>query len=166
MEGSSADEATARRRHSARTRLFLRLLINCIVQFELIQTVDNILFYSSRSRHEDAVLLQAARRSSAKLNSALIQSSARQRSIPPSSTAAPSNGSPQTPRTPEEKRILDAVTAGVGTASSDNNNNNGNGTGLSGDSFSIVSDVNGGEFTHLSVTSHCGTANFFTPILE
>ncbi|KAL3311691.1 Brefeldin A-inhibited guanine nucleotide-exchange protein 2 [Cichlidogyrus casuarinus] len=36
-----------------RNKLFLCLLIRCIVQFELIATVDNIIFYSNQSRHED-----------------------------------------------------------------------------------------------------------------
>ncbi len=110
----TVDETTAKRRQSARTRLFLRLLINCIVQYELIQTVDNILFFSSRNRQEDALILQEARRSSALLNSHLLMASAGgsggQR-VPSGNTSL---SSPQQARTPEEKRLLEAVTGGDG----------------------------------------------------
>ncbi|VDK80478.1 unnamed protein product [Dibothriocephalus latus] len=61
---------------AARSRLFLRLLINCIVQYELIQTVDNILFFSSHSRHEDIVIATAAHSLSAAVNRSLLQQSA------------------------------------------------------------------------------------------
>lgn len=35
-------------------RLFSALLIKCVVQLELIQTIDNIIFYPATSRKEDA----------------------------------------------------------------------------------------------------------------
>ena len=41
-------------------KLFAGLLIRCVVQLELIQTVDNIVFYPSTSRKEDADNMAAA----------------------------------------------------------------------------------------------------------
>ncbi|XP_062316284.1 brefeldin A-inhibited guanine nucleotide-exchange protein 2 [Osmerus eperlanus] len=43
-------------------KLFAGLLIRCVVQLELIQTVDNIVFYPSTSRKEDADNMAAAQR--------------------------------------------------------------------------------------------------------
>lgn len=37
----------------AKNRLFSSLLIKCVVQLELIQTIDNIVFYPATSRKED-----------------------------------------------------------------------------------------------------------------
>ncbi|CAH8564731.1 unnamed protein product [Schistosoma turkestanicum] len=48
--------------HVARAHLFADLLNKCVVQYELIQTVDHILFYSSHSRSEDIHYLHEARR--------------------------------------------------------------------------------------------------------
>uniref|UniRef100_A0A671QPD9 Brefeldin A-inhibited guanine nucleotide-exchange protein 2-like n=1 Tax=Sinocyclocheilus anshuiensis TaxID=1608454 RepID=A0A671QPD9_9TELE len=43
-------------------RLFAGLLIKCVVQLELIQTIDNIVFYPATSKREDAENMAAARR--------------------------------------------------------------------------------------------------------
>ncbi|KAI9536135.1 Brefeldin A-inhibited guanine nucleotide-exchange protein 1 [Dissostichus eleginoides] len=43
-------------------RLFSSLLIKCVVQLELIQTIDNIVFFPATSRKEDAENLAAAQR--------------------------------------------------------------------------------------------------------
>ncbi|XP_061695916.1 brefeldin A-inhibited guanine nucleotide-exchange protein 2 isoform X2 [Syngnathoides biaculeatus] len=43
-------------------RLFAGLLIKCVVQLELIQTIDNIVFYPSTSKKEDAENMAAAQR--------------------------------------------------------------------------------------------------------
>lgn len=48
-------------RYLVQAHLFADLLIKCVVQYELIQTVDHILFYSSHSRNEDAHYATAAR---------------------------------------------------------------------------------------------------------
>ncbi|THD26854.1 Brefeldin A-inhibited guanine nucleotide-exchange protein 1 [Fasciola hepatica] len=48
-------------RYLVQAHLFADLLIKCVVQYELIQTVDHILFYSSHSRNEDAHYVTAAR---------------------------------------------------------------------------------------------------------
>ncbi|VDD77898.1 unnamed protein product [Mesocestoides corti] len=104
VDDVTCDEATLKRRQSVRTRLFLRLLVNCIVQYELIQTVDNILFFPSRSKQEDALILREMRQSSAQLNSQLLLGNTIKRGVQPS-------GSGSTPsHTPEEKRLLEAVT--------------------------------------------------------
>lgn len=41
-------------------RLFAGLLIKCVVQLELIQTIDNIVFYPATSKKEDAENMAAA----------------------------------------------------------------------------------------------------------
>lgn len=41
-------------------KLFAGLLIKCVVQLELIQTIDNIVFYPATSKKEDAENLAAA----------------------------------------------------------------------------------------------------------
>lgn len=41
-------------------RLFAGLLIKCVVQLELIQTIDNIVFYPATSKKEDAEHMAAA----------------------------------------------------------------------------------------------------------
>ncbi|XP_041422402.1 brefeldin A-inhibited guanine nucleotide-exchange protein 1 isoform X1 [Xenopus laevis] len=46
----------------AEQRLFAALLIKCVVQLELIQTIDNIVFFPATSRKEDAENLAAAQR--------------------------------------------------------------------------------------------------------
>ncbi|PIO36242.1 hypothetical protein AB205_0097140 [Aquarana catesbeiana] len=43
-------------------KLFSALLIKCVVQLELIQTIDNIVFFPATSRKEDAENLAAAQR--------------------------------------------------------------------------------------------------------
>ncbi|XP_019722181.1 brefeldin A-inhibited guanine nucleotide-exchange protein 2 isoform X1 [Hippocampus comes] len=43
-------------------KLFAGLLIKCVVQLELIQTIDNIVFYPSTSKKEDAENMAAAQR--------------------------------------------------------------------------------------------------------
>uniref|UniRef100_A0A673IWQ4 Brefeldin A-inhibited guanine nucleotide-exchange protein 2-like n=1 Tax=Sinocyclocheilus rhinocerous TaxID=307959 RepID=A0A673IWQ4_9TELE len=43
-------------------RLFAGLLIKCVVQLELIQTIDNIAFYPATSKREDAENMAAAQR--------------------------------------------------------------------------------------------------------
>ena len=41
-------------------KVFVSLLIKCVVQLELIQTIDNIVFFPATSRKEDAETLAAA----------------------------------------------------------------------------------------------------------
>jgi hypothetical protein len=41
-------------------KVFQHLLIKCIVQLELIQTIDNIVFYPTTSKKEDATYIAAA----------------------------------------------------------------------------------------------------------
>jgi len=41
-------------------KLFHYLLIKCVVQLELIQTIDNIVFYPTTSKKEDANYIAAA----------------------------------------------------------------------------------------------------------
>ena len=41
--------------------LFTSLLIKCVVQLELIQTIDNVVFFPATSRREDAENLASAR---------------------------------------------------------------------------------------------------------
>lgn len=41
-------------------KLFSCLLIKCVVQLELIQTIDNIVFYPATSKKEDAENMAAA----------------------------------------------------------------------------------------------------------
>ena len=43
------------------TKLFQCLMIKCVVQLELIQTIDNIVFYPATSRKEDLENLAAAK---------------------------------------------------------------------------------------------------------
>ncbi|KFP69246.1 Brefeldin A-inhibited guanine nucleotide-exchange protein 2, partial [Acanthisitta chloris] len=43
-------------------KLFAGLLIKCVVQLELIQTIDNIVFYPATSKKEDAEHMAAAQR--------------------------------------------------------------------------------------------------------
>jgi brefeldin A-inhibited guanine nucleotide-exchange protein len=44
-------------------RLFNSLLVQCLVQLELIHTIDNIVFFPSTTRKEDADLLASAKTS-------------------------------------------------------------------------------------------------------
>uniref|UniRef100_A0AAX7UZS7 SEC7 domain-containing protein n=1 Tax=Astatotilapia calliptera TaxID=8154 RepID=A0AAX7UZS7_ASTCA len=57
----SSDDTWKGRRVSDQ-RLFAGLLIKCVVQLELIQTVDNIVFYPATSKKEDADNMAAAQR--------------------------------------------------------------------------------------------------------
>uniref|UniRef100_A0A3P8URS3 ARF guanine nucleotide exchange factor 2 n=1 Tax=Cynoglossus semilaevis TaxID=244447 RepID=A0A3P8URS3_CYNSE len=70
---SSYDRALSERGHSqmssddtwkgksnAHQKLFAGLLIKCVVQLELIQTIDNIVFYPATSKKEDAENMAAA----------------------------------------------------------------------------------------------------------
>uniref|UniRef100_A0A3B4FPG2 ADP ribosylation factor guanine nucleotide exchange factor 2 n=1 Tax=Pundamilia nyererei TaxID=303518 RepID=A0A3B4FPG2_9CICH len=57
----SSDD-TWKGRSNANQRLFAGLLIKCVVQLELIQTVDNIVFYPATSKKEDADNMAAAQR--------------------------------------------------------------------------------------------------------
>lgn len=41
-------------------KLFQTMLIKCVVQLELIQTIDNIVFYPTTSKKEDANYIAAA----------------------------------------------------------------------------------------------------------
>ena len=41
-------------------KIFQTMLIKCVVQLELIQTIDNIVFYPSTSKKEDANYIAAA----------------------------------------------------------------------------------------------------------
>ena len=41
-------------------KIFQSLLIKCVVQLELIQTIDNIVFYPTTSKKEDANYIAAA----------------------------------------------------------------------------------------------------------
>ncbi|XP_054622402.1 brefeldin A-inhibited guanine nucleotide-exchange protein 1 isoform X2 [Dunckerocampus dactyliophorus] len=59
------NEDGVRNRSSARVleqRLFAALLIKCVVQLELIQTIDNIVFFPATSKKEDAENFAAAQR--------------------------------------------------------------------------------------------------------
>ena len=42
-------------------QLFASLLIKCVVQLELIQTIDNVVFFPTTSRKEDAQNLEEAK---------------------------------------------------------------------------------------------------------
>ena len=48
------------RKSASDTQLFQGLLIRCVVQLELIQTIDNIVFFPATSRREDAENLAVA----------------------------------------------------------------------------------------------------------
>lgn len=45
---------------TTRVKIFAALLIKCVVQLELIQTIDNVVFYPATSRKEDQENLAAA----------------------------------------------------------------------------------------------------------
>ncbi|RUS76389.1 hypothetical protein EGW08_015840 [Elysia chlorotica] len=53
------------RKSASDTQLFQGLLIRCVVQLELIQTIDNIVFFPATSRREDAENLAVAQGSDA-----------------------------------------------------------------------------------------------------
>ncbi|KAM9751790.1 LOW QUALITY PROTEIN: brefeldin A-inhibited guanine nucleotide-exchange protein 2 [Menidia menidia] len=60
----SSDDTWKGRTHArvSDQKLFAGLLIKCVVQLELIQTVDNIVFYPTTSKKEDADNMAAAQR--------------------------------------------------------------------------------------------------------
>ncbi|XP_078254240.1 brefeldin A-inhibited guanine nucleotide-exchange protein 1 isoform X1 [Rhinoraja longicauda] len=63
--GSNASDDAAKVKISSRVqeqKLFAALLIKCVVQLELIQTIDNIVFFPATSKKEDAENLAAAQR--------------------------------------------------------------------------------------------------------
>uniref|UniRef100_A0A674I3S0 ARF guanine nucleotide exchange factor 1 n=1 Tax=Terrapene triunguis TaxID=2587831 RepID=A0A674I3S0_9SAUR len=63
--GSTASEEISKTRPTAKfpeQKLFAALLIKCVVQLELIQTIDNIVFFPATSKKEDAENLAAAQR--------------------------------------------------------------------------------------------------------
>lgn len=109
------------------------------MQYELIQTVENILFFPSRSRQEDALILQETRRSSAQLNSQLLNG------VVDASSGNGANSSFQA-HTPEEKRLLEAVVkAGIVTSPT-----------LSTES-SVLPDLGGETFHQLCHLPLCST---------
>ncbi|TRZ01931.1 hypothetical protein DNTS_012385 [Danionella cerebrum] len=61
---TTSDETWKGKSHSRVSdhRLFAGLLIKCVVQLELIQTIDNIVFYPATSKREDAENMAAAQR--------------------------------------------------------------------------------------------------------
>uniref|UniRef100_A0A8B9THC2 ADP ribosylation factor guanine nucleotide exchange factor 1 n=1 Tax=Anas platyrhynchos TaxID=8839 RepID=A0A8B9THC2_ANAPL len=62
---STAGEEMSKARPAAKfpeQKLFAALLIKCVVQLELIQTIDNIVFFPATSKKEDAENLAAAQR--------------------------------------------------------------------------------------------------------
>ena len=44
--------------HSPEQILFNSMIIKCVVQLELIQAIDNIVFYPNVTRQEDQVILE------------------------------------------------------------------------------------------------------------
>ncbi|NXS15716.1 BIG1 protein, partial [Mystacornis crossleyi] len=61
--GAAVAEETSKARPAAKfpeQKLFAALLIKCVVQLELIQTIDNIVFFPATSKKEDAENLAAA----------------------------------------------------------------------------------------------------------
>uniref|UniRef100_A0A673LZS2 Brefeldin A-inhibited guanine nucleotide-exchange protein 2-like n=1 Tax=Sinocyclocheilus rhinocerous TaxID=307959 RepID=A0A673LZS2_9TELE len=59
---STASDETWKGKSQTNHRLFAGLLIKCVVQLELIQTIDNIVFYPATSKREDAENMAAAQR--------------------------------------------------------------------------------------------------------
>uniref|UniRef100_A0A6Q2YH77 SEC7 domain-containing protein n=1 Tax=Esox lucius TaxID=8010 RepID=A0A6Q2YH77_ESOLU len=57
---STASDDTWKGKPHANQKLFAGLLIKCVVQLELIQTIDNIVFYPATSKREDAENMAAA----------------------------------------------------------------------------------------------------------
>ncbi|NWQ63224.1 BIG1 protein, partial [Neopipo cinnamomea] len=63
--GSTVGEETSKTRPTPKfpeQKLFAALLIKCVVQLELIQTIDNIVFFPATSKKEDAENLAAAQK--------------------------------------------------------------------------------------------------------
>uniref|UniRef100_A0A4W6DXU2 ARF guanine nucleotide exchange factor 1 n=1 Tax=Lates calcarifer TaxID=8187 RepID=A0A4W6DXU2_LATCA len=59
---SLSDKQLVRKNRVQEQRLFSALLIKCVVQLELIQTIDNIVFFPATSKKEDAENFAAAQR--------------------------------------------------------------------------------------------------------
>ena len=53
-------------------KIFQSLLIKCVVQLELVQTIDNIVFYPTTSKKEDANYIAAAQVNHARLTSSTL----------------------------------------------------------------------------------------------
>uniref|UniRef100_A0A8C8SF54 ADP ribosylation factor guanine nucleotide exchange factor 1 n=1 Tax=Pelusios castaneus TaxID=367368 RepID=A0A8C8SF54_9SAUR len=68
--GSTASEEISKRPTAKfpEQKLFAALLIKCVVQLELIQTIDNIVFFPATSKKEDAENLAAAQRDAVDFN--------------------------------------------------------------------------------------------------
>ncbi|NXP79197.1 BIG1 protein, partial [Ramphastos sulfuratus] len=69
--GPAAAEELSKARPTAKfpeQKLFAALLIKCVVQLELIQTIDNIVFFPATSKKEDAENLAAAQRDAVDFN--------------------------------------------------------------------------------------------------
>ncbi|NXY82564.1 BIG1 protein, partial [Alcedo cyanopectus] len=63
--GATVGEELSKSRPTAKfpeQKLFAALLIKCVVQLELIQTIDNIVFFPATSKKEDAENLAAAQK--------------------------------------------------------------------------------------------------------
>ncbi|NXR26265.1 BIG1 protein, partial [Cinclus mexicanus] len=63
--GATVAEETSKARPAAKfpeQKLFAALLIKCVVQLELIQTIDSIVFFPATSKKEDAENLAAAQK--------------------------------------------------------------------------------------------------------
>ncbi|XP_023318748.1 brefeldin A-inhibited guanine nucleotide-exchange protein 1 isoform X2 [Trichogramma pretiosum] len=60
LKRSSSNQSIGSNSESSRAKVFAALLIRCVVQLELIQTIDNIVFYPATSRKEDQENLAAA----------------------------------------------------------------------------------------------------------
>ncbi|NXI32207.1 BIG1 protein, partial [Sterrhoptilus dennistouni] len=76
--GSTVAEETSKARPAAKfpeQKLFAALLIKCVVQLELIQTIDNIVFFPATSKKEDAENLAAAQKEKCKKECHLNQKS-------------------------------------------------------------------------------------------
>uniref|UniRef100_H3CH50 ARF guanine nucleotide exchange factor 2 n=1 Tax=Tetraodon nigroviridis TaxID=99883 RepID=H3CH50_TETNG len=58
----SSEDACRSKSKVSDQKLFAGLLIKCVVQLELIQTIDNIVFYPATSKKEDAENMAAAQR--------------------------------------------------------------------------------------------------------
>lgn len=60
LKRSGSNQSLSSNSDAARVKIFAAFLIKCVVQLELIQTIDNIVFYPATSRKEDQENLAAA----------------------------------------------------------------------------------------------------------
>lgn len=60
LKRSSSNQSLSSTSDATRVKIFAALLIKCVVQLELIQTIDNIVFYPATSKKEDQENLAAA----------------------------------------------------------------------------------------------------------